>query len=235
VSSEPEALLDTVRSRCQRVEFAALGAEALESALAEREPAIPELERRAVARLAAGDLSQALFLVSAEGRELRAGAEACVRAARQGKLERAPWSAVLVAADAAGKKAGEDVRGVASDRAAEAGETEGPAGRRRSREAEESARRATRRARTQAIDLALGLIAAWLRDLAACADGAADLMLAADRRDELAADAEGVDGRRARQAGELVMDTRRRLTVNVSEELALEALLYRVEYLLTKR
>jgi hypothetical protein len=31
------------------------------------------------------------------------------------------------------------------------------------------------------------------------------------------------------------MDTRRRLTVNVNEELALEALLYRLESLLAKR
>jgi DNA polymerase-3 subunit delta' len=235
VSSEPEALLETVRSRCQRVEFAALGAEALESALAEREAAVAGPEREAAARLAAGDLERALFLVSAEGRELRSGAEACVRAARQGELERAPWSAVLVAADAAGKKAGEEVLRVAAERAEEAGESEGPSARRRAREAEESARRAARRARTEAIDLALALIGAWLRDLAACADGAPELVLTADRSDELAADAEGVDARRARQAGELVMDTRRRLTVNVSEELALEALMYRVEYLLTKR
>jgi hypothetical protein len=42
-----------------------------------------------------------------------------------------------------------------------------------------------------------------------------------------------VDPRRARRAAELVMDTRRRLSVNVSEELALEALVFRLEAVLT--
>ena len=41
-----------------------------------------------------------------------------------------------------------------------------------------------------------------------------------------------VDPRRARRAAELVMDTRRRLQVNVSETLALEALAFRLEFLL---
>jgi hypothetical protein len=40
-------------------------------------------------------------------------------------------------------------------------------------------------------------------------------------------DAEGLDPRAARRAAELVLDTRRRLRVHVSEELALEALFYR--------
>jgi DNA polymerase-3 subunit delta' len=78
----------------------------------------------------------------------------------------------------------------------------------------------------------LGLIAAWLRDLAAVAEGVQDLALNADRASELAAQAESIDPRRARQGAELVMDTRRRLTVNVSEELALEALCFKLESLL---
>ncbi|MGH2955019.1 MAG: hypothetical protein ACRDK9_13580, partial [Solirubrobacterales bacterium] len=98
--------------------------------------------------------------------------------------------------------------------------------------AEEAARRAGRRARTATIDLGLALLGANLRDLAAVSEGAPDLALNADRGAELAGVAEGVDSRRARRAAELVLDTRRRLTVNVGEELALEALLYRVEFLL---
>ncbi len=46
--------------------------------------------------------------------------------------------------------------------------------------------------------------------------------------------AAGLDGRRARRAGELVLDTRRRLEVNVSETFALEALVFRLEYLLNQ-
>ena len=54
------------------------------------------------------------------------------------------------------------------------------------------------------------------------------MVLNADRRDELAEDAEGLDPANARAALEWVLDTRRRLRVNVSEELALEALWLRL-------
>ena len=50
----------------------------------------------------------------------------------------------------------------------------------------------------------------------------------------LEADAEDLDPRAPRRAAELVMDTRRRLTVNVNEELALEALCFRLEFVLRK-
>ncbi len=58
-------------------------------------------------------------------------------------------------------------------------------------------------------------------------------MLNADRIDELRDAASGLDPRAARRGAELVMDTRRRLTVNVAEELALEALTFRLEALLS--
>jgi hypothetical protein len=94
-------------------------------------------------------------------------------------------------------------------------------------------RRASRRARTEALDTGLGLLAAWLRDLAAVAEGAEELVLNSDRTSELCADAADLDARAARRGAELVMDTRRRLQVNVGEELALEALVYRLEALLS--
>ena len=71
-----------------------------------------------------------------------------------------------------------------------------------------------------------------MRDLAAIADGADDLLLNTDRASELGEMAAGLDGRRARRGAELVMDTRRRLEVNVAEELAFEALVFRLEALL---
>jgi DNA polymerase-3 subunit delta' len=234
VSSEPEGLLETVRSRCQTVSFGALTPEALDAALAERDPSLGADERLAVARLAGGDLRRAGFLVTAEGRQLRAGAERCARTARAGDLAGAPWADVLAAADAAGGRAADEFRSDAEELAEQAGEERGTAARKRAREAEEGARRASRRARTAALDLALALIGAWLRDLIAVAEGAPELALNADRSKELGDDAEGLDSRRARRAGELVLDTRRRLQVNVSEELALEALLYRMEFLLAK-
>jgi DNA polymerase III subunit delta' len=235
VTAEPEALLETVRSRCRAIRFAALAAEAAEALVAERAPDADPAERRAAARLAGGDVGRAALLCSGPGRELRCGAEACVRGARAGTLSERPWERLLAAAEEAGAVAGSDARAAAEAAAAESGETEGPAARRRAREAEEASRRAARRARTAALDLGLHLVAAWLRDLAAVADGAPELALTSDRSEELEADAAGLDPRRARRGAELVMDTRRRLTVNVSEELALEALLYRLDSLLATR
>jgi DNA polymerase-3 subunit delta' len=229
VTAEPEALLETVRSRCRPVRFARLAPEAVEQRLgADGDPA----ERRAAARLADGDAGRAAFLLGADGRALRAAAEGLVRAAAGGSLAGAPWAELLDAADAAGERAAAEVRERAAAAEADAAEREGPAARRRGREAEELARRASRRARTDSLDLGLALVAAWLRDVAAAGDGAADLALNADRRTEIDAAAAGTDPRRARRAAELVMDTRRRLQVNVSEALALEALAFRLEFLL---
>ncbi len=50
-----------------------------------------------------------------------------------------------------------------------------------------------------------------------------------DRLSQLQSQATGLDPNRAREAAELVQDTRRRLDLNVSEELALEALQFRLE------
>jgi DNA polymerase III subunit delta' len=235
ISAEPESLLETVRSRCHPIRFAALSPEVTAELLAEQAPGSSLEQRRAAARLAGGDVRSAAFLCSAAGAELRATAVACARAVRSGELEERPWTGLLEAAAAAGERASEEAKAAAEAAAAEVGETEGPIARRHAREGDEAARRAGRRARTAALDLGLALLAAWLRDLAAVAEGATDLVLNADRERELAADAEDIDPRRARRGAELVMDTRRRLQVNVSEELALEALLYRLESLLAKR
>ena len=96
------------------------------------------------------------------------------------------------------------------------------------RDATEQVKRVERRARTEALDLGLALCCGWFRDLAALAEGAPELALNRDRLERLADDAEGLAPERAREAVELVLDTRRRLEVNVSEELALEALWYRL-------
>jgi DNA polymerase III subunit delta' len=231
ISAEPELLLETVRSRCQEVRFRALDAETVAAGLASHGLGVDDAERRAAARLAAGDPRRAEFLVSEEGRELRAVATECVAAALAGDLSAAPWRRMLDAAEAAGARAGEQAAERLAAAAAEAGRDEGREGRRAAREAEEGGRRASRRARTEALDAGLGLLAAWLRDLAAVADGAEDLALNADRLGDLRSAAAGLDARAPRRGAELVMDTRRRLTVNVGEELALEALVYRLEAL----
>jgi DNA polymerase III subunit delta' len=58
------------------------------------------------------------------------------------------------------------------------------------------------------------------------------LVYAVDRRAELERDAAGRAPARLRAGVELVQDTRLRLPLNVSEELALEALAYRLQALL---
>jgi DNA polymerase-3 subunit delta' len=233
ISAEPELLRETVRSRCQEVRFRPLGEEAVVAELEALALGEDDDERRAAARLSGGDPRRAEFLVGEQGRELRAVAAECAGAALSGELEGAPWRRMLSAAEAAGARAGEETVTRLAAIAAEAGQDEGRAGRRAAREAEEAGRRAARRARMEALDAGLGLLAAWLRDLAAVADGAEDLVLNADRLPELRAAATGLDARAPRRGGELVMDTRRRLTVNVGEELALEALVFRLEALLT--
>ena len=233
VSSQPTALLDTVRSRCREVTFAALGPDAVEARLGEAHRGADPGELRAAARLANGDLERAELLLAERGRELRLRSEELARAVRSGELDDAPWKGLLEAAEKRGAEVGEGVKArldAIADQAKDAADKR--AEQRLRKEAAEAGKRASRRGRTEALDTGLGLVGAWLRDLAAVGDGATELVLASDREPELRADAEGLDPRRARRGAELVMDTRRRLMVNVSEELALEALSFRLEFLL---
>jgi len=230
VSSQPSALLETVRSRCQVIAFAALSPEALEERLAGTgDPA----EVRSAARLAGGDVELAGLLLTDTGRELRAHAEAFARAACAGELDSAPWSGLLDAAEKRGIEAGEEVKDrfdALADQAKDASDRRGE--QRIRKEGTDAAKRATRRGRNNALDTGLALVASWLRDLAAVGDGAGGVVLNTDRESALSEDADEVEPRRARRAAELVMDTRRRLSVNVSEELAVEALAFRLEAVL---
>jgi DNA polymerase-3 subunit delta' len=225
LSSDGEGLLETVASRCQAIEFAPLPTEVLERELAgERLDATPD-EIGAAARLAAGDLERALLLLSDRGRELRAEAERCVGAAVAGECAGAPWKALLDRAQASG----EDVEAATR----EALEEEAKAGVKRSaKEIGDGAKRAGRRRRTEILELGFELCATWLRDLAVVAAGAEEVVFNRDRLERLRAQATGVDATAARQGAALVQETRRGLELNVSEELALEALFFRLESLL---
>ncbi len=232
LSAEPAGLLATVTSRCQRVSFRALTPDAVAARLLAEAAAedVDDSEVRAVSRLSGGDIDRARFLLSEPGRELRSAAERCARAARAGDSAEAPWLALLEIAQREGEEASRRTLELAKER--EQMSTEGRAKARATKEGEAAARRASRRRRTEVLDLALALCAAWFRDLAAAGEGAAELALHADREGVLREDAAGLDPRLARRGAELALDTRRRLRVNVSEELALEALFYRAETLL---
>jgi DNA polymerase-3 subunit delta' len=94
----------------------------------------------------------------------------------------------------------------------------------------ERARRARRRGETEALDLALALVSLWFADLLRLACNDEELIRHYDRRSQLIADA-GRDPNSLRAAVELVEDTRLRFKLNVSEDLACEALAYKLERL----
>ena len=225
--SDPELLASTIVSRCQVVEFGPLAPEAVLENLGESGP-----EAEAAARLCNGDAERARLLLSEDGRGLRASAEAAARAAL-GESQERPWGALLEGAEALGAEAGAAEEAKLIERA----ESTGRRGRksRLTREDTEQVKRTERRARTRALDLGLALCASWYRDLGAVAAGADGLVFNLDRSGELEQDAEGVDPAAASRAVDLVLDTRRRLRLNVAEELALEALWLRLAQVLASK
>jgi DNA polymerase III subunit delta' len=233
LSSEPEILLETIASRCQPVDFVPLSAEVLEAELLADGPISgapgdisahrPEKDEiAAAARLAAGDLERARLLLGPRGREIRQDVERCVAATLGGEVASAPWKGLLERAQAAGEDVEAAIREVL--------EEESKAGLKRTvRDIADESKLAGRRRRTEILDLALELCAAWFRDLAAIAAGAEDVAFNRDRLDQLRSQAAGLESGGARAAAETVQETRRGLDLNVSEELALEALFFRLE------
>jgi DNA polymerase-3 subunit delta' len=214
LSSEPEILLETIASRCQPVDFAPLPPGVVEAELAGL--GSPE-EIATAARLSAGDPTRAQYLLSEPGRALREDAIALVGA---GGIP-SPWLALLTSATTAGEDVEATIR--------EALEEESKAGfKRTARDIADESKRAGRRRRTEILDLGLELCAAWLRDLAAVAGGAEEVAFNRDRLDRLRSQAAGLDPAGARRGAEAVQETRRGLDLNVSEELALEALSFRL-------
>jgi len=233
LTAEPEQLLETISSRCQPIDFAPLPVDAVEAQL---EGAGSADEVAAAARLSAGDVDRAHFLLSDAGRALRAaalewgravGADSADALTRRVSGESpptaptAPWRLLLDAAEGAGGEV-EDTTRKALEEEAEAGV------KRSAKDIADEAKRAGRRRRTEVLDLGLELVAGWFRDLAAAAAGADDVVFNRDRLEELRSSTSSPDPSSFRRAVELVEDTRRRLDLNVSEELALEALSFRL-------
>jgi len=225
LSDRREDVLATIVSRCQQVRFDPLPSASIADGL-ERAPGVARERALACARLALGDAREAARLASGEGEALRGAAEGFVRAALAGSSDSRPWLALLEAAKAAGAAAGE----AAQERMA--GELEYVPSRERKkyeREGLEARRRGERRVRTGTLDLALRLSELWLRDVLCVCEGAAELIYAVDRRAQLEDDAAERDPAAVREGIDLVARTRMSLSLNVSEELALEALAYRLQ------
>jgi DNA polymerase-3 subunit delta' len=220
-----EDVLPTIASRCQHVRFDPLPA----GRIAELLQDVGGDRARACARLAAGDASAARRLASPDGAALRESAEAFVRAALAGATAERPWSRLLDGARAAGVRAGEEAQ---EQMELELELVPSKERKRYEREGAEARRRLERRMRTQTLDLALRLAELWLRDLLCMSEGAPELVYAVDRRGELEEDARERDGARLAEGMEMVAESRLSLSLNVSDELALEALAYRLEGLL---
>jgi DNA polymerase-3 subunit delta' len=218
-------VLPTIASRCQAVRFDALAPAALAERLGAR--GIPPQTADACARLALGDGERALALALGDGAALRARAEAFARAPMHARTAaEQPWRPLLEQARKLAAGAREQVDAALADELSYLPKKEH---KRRETEYTERAKRAERRAETGAVDQALQLAGLWYRDLACVAAGAPELAHHSDRAAELAADAEGRDPMALRAALDLVEDTRARLALNVSYELACEALAYRLE------
>jgi DNA polymerase-3 subunit delta' len=228
VSDRREEVMATIASRCVHVRFEAPPPEAIARELLAEGLAAGEPVASACARLALGDGRRARMLAGESGAALRAAAEGYVREALAGDTERRGWTILLEAARAAGAGAG----GRVSERVAVQLERAPSRARKRlEREAQENRRRVERRARAGALEEGLRLVELWLRDILCLQAGAEELVHAVDRRAELERDAAARPREVARRGLELVRETRTRLALNVGEELALEALAFRLRAL----
>jgi DNA polymerase-3 subunit delta' len=226
LTERPHDVLPTIASRCQYVRFDPLPARLV----AERLDEVEGEEAQACARLSRGDALTARWLADEEGKALRRAAEEYVRSALAGQTAGRPWLALLQAAKEAAARAGEQ----AQERlAADLELLPGKERKRHEREALEARRRGERRARARTLDLALLLGEAWLRDLLCIREGAPELIHARDRASALEQDAQAATPQTLERGLELVGEARLSLALNVSEELALEALAYRLQALPT--
>ncbi len=217
-------VLPTIRSRCQVVRFEPAAEEELAAGLAEL--GVDDDTALACVRLSLQDASRARELAGAEGRALRAGAERFARAAVAGEMTSSkPWTELLSAVRARGAAALAEVEAAA---AAELELTSRKDRKRVEGEWTERARRSRRRAATGALDLSLQLVSLWFADLIYLACGAEELVRNRDRVAELREDA-APELSQLRRAIELVEETRQRFELNVSEDLACEALAYRIQ------
>jgi len=224
-------VIPTVISRCQLVRFDPLPAQRIAASLAEE--GVPADRAAACARLALGSGERARFLASEGGEALLADVDRMLAAALSGGArgidEPEPWRGLLARAE----ERREAAEGLVGDARSARLQSE-PKGRERGaleRRFDETSKRDGRRARTELLELGLSLAALGFRDLVCVAEGAEEAALDPQRAAALAAAARGRDPRRLREAAERCEEARMSLEVNVTEDLALEALGYRLSTL----
>jgi DNA polymerase-3 subunit delta' len=227
LTDRPQDVLPTILSRCQAVRFDAPNPDELAASLTGVDP----LTAKACARLALGDGDRARSLAVGDGAKLRAAAERYARAALHGRsVSEAPQLALLKQAKALADARAEEVQAKASEELEYLPKKEH---RRVEREYAERGKRAFRRAQTGVLDQAVQLSGLWFRDVICVLEDMPELAHNADRLDALREDAEGRSVHRLRAAVALCDETRANWILNPSEELALEALSFRLERELT--
>jgi DNA polymerase-3 subunit delta' len=223
LTSRPGELPETVTSRCQLVRFEAPSTASLAADLVAR--GVEPLAAEACARLALGDGERAVALALGEGPALRAAAEELAGAALRGELAGRPWQDLAALAESAGERAADELTAAHADELAFVAQSERA---RSEREHGERVKRAKRRREQHTLDLGLSLCGLFYRDAAVIAYGADELLYAVDRRAALETLAAERSAAVLQRAVALVEDTREALALNVTEELALEALAYRI-------
>jgi len=220
-------VLETVVSRCQLVRFDPLPADRIAEVL--EADGIEPQRALASGRLSLGNAARARYLASDEGMSLRGEVERLVLDALGAIHMEEPWRGLLLRAE----ERREAAEAAVEERKRERLEQE-PRGRERTameREFDDTAKRDGRRARTEVLELGLELAAIAFRDLVAHAAGADAAVLGTDRIADLAPAAEGRDPVKLREAAEACEDTRSAFQLNVTEELALSALTFRLREL----
>ncbi len=222
-SDMPERLSETIRSRCQFVHFAPLSAELISQELA-GDGVLPD-RARACARISAGNAKLARSLAGEGGEVIRDLVKQLVVWVDGDDQSQRPWLNMLKLAEEAGSKAEES----AKDEIDEVLEFY-PKGRDRQRvkrEFEQAAKRRYRRELTATLDLQLKLAQYMFRDLVALDKGASEQVLNVDLQEWLDKRTGGGTAGYLK-AVEICEDTRKYLRQNVTAELALESLFYRV-------
>jgi DNA polymerase-3 subunit delta' len=230
ISSQPGRLLETIPSRCRQVRFGPIPAAELAETL--EQEGVAAQTALACARLSGGDGERARALAGPLAAQ-RGEAEAAVRTALR-DLDDAEWrlaeswAPLIARAESMADNASEQEKVVLDEIRATQPKRGGSLPK---AEYDRQLKRAARREHTLSLDLSLELIQLWLRDLVAVASGAGDQVLNVDRIDALREDAEGRNVASLIDAVAEVEKTRRHLERNVTEALALEALMDRLRRL----
>jgi DNA polymerase III subunit delta' len=220
VADDIGPLPDTIRSRCQLVQFRRLAESTVRDEIVARSPELSEHEATALARVARGRLDRVDRLLDPDSARRREGVLEVARS-----VYRDPGFQPRDAADV--------LMGIAGERAEEAKEraqVENEELDLTGREKEQRTRRAMRGAEREEILLCLEELEAWYRDLVVVAAGAESAAAHVDRLDQLREDAsvERLPG--AEAAAEAVRQTWRLYEeLQLQAGLALEALFVKLQ------